>query len=383
MTIGDGAPLPVTFFGNYMVVQNGDELQAFPSGHFVVNEVTLNRKGELNERCAQAPQWLVDKFRKGVLSEAVTGARFAVDKRKEVRQPVALLNCLDGCYGHCLYKLANALVLEKNTTYDLVAIVPAPFVYLVPDSVAEVWVVEAPFWQLDRRLEGFHEFVAGQLARFENVRLAQAYMNFDFQQLDFSRLTKVSPFDFSKFRTEPVSVCFVLRDDRFWLTSRFDLLLYLASIKLGWLPRLRGYFNWKQNRLVAAAVRIIGQELRTNAVVVGIGSASLPGPIDDRRLPYKQFQKREGEWLQIYAASHVCIGVHGSNMLLPSYLAGACITLLPDYKIYNYSEDFLPRQEPAQKTVFLVRNLPLATPPARLATHVVSMVRGWRHGAKE
>lgn len=374
--------LPVTFCGSHMALEGKDSFRSFPSGHFAANEVEFSAKGELLGNPDSLPRWLVDNAQKALFGGVSKAASYSVVARRSVTKPVVLLNCLDSCYGHCLYKLANVLRLEQEPGYDIVVIVHPSFVHLVPDSVAEMWIVKAPFHDLDFKLEGFHEYVAGQLQRFEGAELAQAFMNLDFEKLDFTRLTKVSPFNFRLFADAPVNVTFVLRSDRFWIRGRFDNLFYLACLKFGWLPFFRDYFASKERRHINGFVRQIRKRLSVEVSAVGIGKAQGMRFLDDKRVEYAEFVRQEERWLEVYAQSHICIGVHGSNMLLPSFLAGAYISLLPDFKIDNFSEDYIPRKEPLQKALFLCRTLPTETSPRNLARHVATMWEGWTHGIR-
>lgn len=380
--VGGAIGLPITFYGSHIVLEGKASLRSFPSGHFAAHNVEFSAKGQLLGDPDRLPRWLVYSVQKALFSGVSKPAGYSVVARRSVTKPVVLLNCLDGCYGHCLYKLANVLRLEQESGCDIVVIIHPSFAHLVPDSVAEMWVVSAPFHDLDFKLDGFHEFVSRQLQRFELTELAQAFMNLDFEKLDFTRITKLPPFDFQKFADTPVKIAFILRNDRFWLRSRFDNLFYLACLKFGWLPFFRGHFASKERRHIKAFVRQIRNLLSAEVLAVGIGETRGMRFLDDRRVGYHEFVKQEEKWLEVYAQSHICIGVHGSNMLLPSFLAGAYISLLPDFKIDNFSEDYLPRKEPLQKALFLCRTLPTETSPRNLARHVVTMWKGWRHGVR-
>jgi len=70
-----------------------------------------------------------------------------------------------------------------------------------------------------------------------------------------------------------------------------------------------------------------------------------------RRLPALRLRAKrpapdeasEREWCERYAASHVAVGVHGSNMLLPSAHAGAVVELLGAERWGNFAQGILFR----------------------------------------
>ncbi|MEJ7700936.1 MAG: hypothetical protein WKF71_15005 [Pyrinomonadaceae bacterium] len=109
--------------------------------------------------------WLVDSYKRRI--DAPLG--FEVRKFSEVKDKVVLLNCLDTLYGHSLLKLLNA---QHYTDYQLdvslIVLLPPFLEWLLPDGVAEAWVVDLPLrrgiewndWlanEIGERLESFPE----------------------------------------------------------------------------------------------------------------------------------------------------------------------------------------------------------------------------------
>lgn len=80
-----------------------------------------------------------------------------------------------------------------------------------------------------------------------------------------------------------------------------------------------------------------------------------------------------------YADSHVVMGVHSSNMLLPSGHAGATFELLPNKRYGNLWQDLLPQTSEAKSTLFHYRMLPLDASPGPMADHVTEFIEGWGH----
>jgi hypothetical protein len=82
----------------------------------------------------------------------------------------------------------------------------------------------------------------------------------------------------------------------------------------------------------------------------------------------------EREWCEKYANSHVVIGVHGSNMLIPTALAAGFIEILPRHKIPHVTED-LVLQHPSRYAVFLGRHVDHFASADLVARHAISMIR--------
>ena len=84
--------------------------------------------------------------------------------------------------------------------------------------------------------------------------------------------------------------------------------------------------------------------------------------------------EREKEWCGIYAKSHLIIGIHGSNMLIPTSLAAGFIEILPKHKIPHMTQDMLLSHS-SRYAIFLGRHLDEFTSTALVKTHVISMLK--------
>jgi hypothetical protein len=109
--------------------------------------------------------------------------------------------------------------------------------------------------------------------------------------------------------------------------------------------------------------------------VAGLGkSGDLPAWISDLRLT-KLSDADEKKWCERYAKSHIVIGVHGSNMLLPSAHAGAVLELIGEDRTGNFLQDILFRQSDAREMFFRYRFAPLSIAPEILAQTAISILR--------
>ena len=86
--------------------------------------------------------------------------------------------------------------------------------------------------------------------------------------------------------------------------------------------------------------------------VVGLGGAEgFNGHAKDQR--YREVNAAiERSWCKIYSKSHVVIGIHGSNMLLPTALAAGCVEILPEDRYGNMIQDISVRYNDRKQLFF-------------------------------
>jgi hypothetical protein len=84
--------------------------------------------------------------------------------------------------------------------------------------------------------------------------------------------------------------------------------------------------------------------------------------------------RTEKMWCKRYAESHVVIGVHGSNMLLPSAHAGAVIELVPSDRWSNLVQDTLVSQQDIREILCRYRFLPLEASAATVANVAIQLL---------
>jgi hypothetical protein len=80
----------------------------------------------------------------------------------------------------------------------------------------------------------------------------------------------------------------------------------------------------------------------------------------------------ERAWVKAYAGSQVVVGVHGSNMLLPTAHAAGCVEILPNDRLGNIVQDISVRWHDRMQ-LFLYRFVDEFASPRKVAAQVVSM----------
>lgn len=277
---------------------------------------------------------------------------------------VIILNCIDYLYGHCLLKLLNASKhLRGNREYGLVVIVQKFMRWMVPEGVSEIWTVDMSLKEGQYYFPNFEKFIQEEIKRFREVTLSKAYSHPE--EFDITNFTRVKKHDFNG---EEFRVTFIWREDRIWFNSLLQRILIKFNLTRIALP----IQNWKVQRLFQK----IRSQLPTKAkfTVTGLGTTTkFPSWIEDLRV--ERFnEEKEKVTCEIYSESRLVIGVHGSNMLLPSGHAGMTIDLMPNQRWENIIQDILYQEKDLRLASFRYRYFPVETKPNILANIASSML---------
>lgn len=271
-----------------------------------------------------------------------------VERRREISNAI-VLNCLDYLYGHSLLKLLNADMysgIDQQT--GLVVVVPTYLRWMVPKYVAEVWVVDIPLSRSRSYFPSLHAAMEKELVRFDEVHLSLAHSHpCKFNITNFSGETPC------KVDGQTAQITFVWREDRIWSGRYAAKLLRWFGLDLYW-----------QNRKITSLFKRLKNEIpEVRCVVAGLGkSTRFPEWIRDARV--ESFDEdNEKTTCRIYSESKLVVGVHGSNMLLPSAHAWATIDLMPDDRWPNLAQDILYQGEngDARTVSWRYRFIPLKT----------------------
>lgn len=332
---------------------------------------------------AHGVDWFAGWLRDSYARRADAPISFRVQEHLPVTRHVVLLNCLDTLYGHSLLKLLNAqYYLDRQTDVDLIVIVPSFLAWMVPDGVAQVWEVGLPL----RRGTEWNEWLAREIRRrveaFESVSLSHALSHPRPEDFDIERFTRVKPFPLNHWdtRLNRPTVTFIWRDDRPW-SARSEVAPGSRRERLSRLLRRSVNLADRQHRLVSALAETLRRDLPAlDFAIAGLSDnrrrAAFPAWITDLRRSVVD-AAAERQWCERYAASHVVVGVHGSNMLLPSAHAGGVVELIGTERWGNFTQDILFREvEDCREVLFRYRFLPDSTPPLPLARLVSLLLKG-------
>lgn len=348
-----------------------------PSGQALYTPILLDRRtgavyDDFNAEWFSG--WLADSYRRRI--DEPLG--FKVKKFAETGRKVVLLNCLDTLYGHSLLKLLNAQYYINRSDVSLIVLLPAFLEWLVPDGAAEAWIVDLPL----RRGTQWNDWLAREISlrldAFPDVFLSAGFSHPHPDDFEIQRFTRVKPFpleNWAESAADSPRVTFIWRDDRLWETAAGgETSNRFGKIKQRF-GKLRDGVN-EQLRKVTQFAELLRRDVpKLDFAVAGIGQAKgLPGWISDLRLTGLDADA-ERAWCERYARSHAVVGVHGSNMLLPSAHAGAVVELIGEDRLGNFLQDILFRRSDFREMFFRYRFVPLSTAPEELARLTASVLR--------
>lgn len=327
-------------------------------------------QADLSRRALFGPKerrtWFGEPLLRSLSTPQPEVAPFRVTKRSGAKD-VLLLNCLDFLYGHSLLKLLNlGRHLKSKTTSTVGVIVPKCLEWMVPEDVDEIWVVDLPLSSLKKFYPDLQRKIENECRRFETVFISRALSHpWDF---DISAFVGVTKHDFT---SQHFRITFIWREDRLWHHSS------MAHRMIARTP-LSTLLLWLQRRKVISLFSRMRPELPgATFTVAGLGgSGRFPEWIEDHRTGQYD-DKTEKHHCQIYSQSRLVIGVHGSNMLLPSGLGGLTIDLMPDDRWGNYAQDILYQEPDDRIASFRYRFVPIGVGLLSLAKLALSQVRDY------
>ena len=287
-------------------------LQDLPSGHGLIYPASLDiTTGETFDESGAT--WFSSRL--GPLWTNPDDSPVAFDVQGHSRRDRAvLLNCLDPIYGHSVLKLLNAQ-RELQGDANLIVLVPESLLPLVPAGVAETWIVREPSSRFNGWLLDLELLVHRELEFFQSCTLSPAFPHPHPSTYDLDAiLDGITP----ESQGRP-SILLSVRSDRSWGATPDD---QLESIEI-------------------LAKRIVAAHPDAQLSAIGIGASTpLPQVVGDFRSSQSNAET-ERRWIALSRGADLLIGVHGSNMLVPSGLAKATIELVPRSRYGNYVQSTL------------------------------------------
>lgn len=348
---------------------------ALPVSHTVDYPVAIEKESRVIHHDSGGIHWYTELLTKALRDLKQDPVVIRKKVFKEYKQ-VVVLNTLDFLYGHTLLKLYNAQHhIDHNPDLGLVLIIPKAFEWLVPEGCAEVWIVELKMSQLANSYDAIQKFVSEEFKRFDTVFLSYAYSHPELNAIDMKRFTGIAPFNLEEFTRKKTCITFVLREDRWWFTSKLDYWLYRVGRKTKQLSWVGKILTRRQNSLAKRTMKQIGKDIpAVEFYVAGLGgTGNFQGYASDKRST-RIDESVEKMWCELYAQSHIVIGAHGSNMLLPTAFAAACVEILPEDRYGNIVQDIAVRYTDRQQ-LFMYRFADQYARPASVASKAVSILK--------
>lgn len=294
------------------------------------------------------------------------------------RKKTAILNCIDHCYGHCLFELFNASWYLQQEDIDLIILVQKNLRWLVPDGTAETWVADISFGNAHYWYDDLARQVKELTKDIPGLYICRSFVQTDDHDYAIEDYSGVKPFPLEQWnqRLEKPTVTFVWRSDRFWrkilpgvIDNRFTRKICSRLIEY---IRNRYHLKW----VLRFAKELKQQVPGLDFAIAGMDSrdAVLPSWIKDFRFE-KHTDEDAIDNCKRYAESHLVIGCNGSSLILPSAHAGACIDIVPGDMWAVSAGSFSFRNTSIGDTHFRYVLLPPEITIRRLAGITVSILR--------
>jgi hypothetical protein len=318
-----------------------DFYHALPVGHTLLHPISVKKNVRQKFSLMKPGGWLISPLLKAI--EKPNSEDLGIEIKDYFKRDEAIfLNCLDYLYGHVVLKLLNAThYINHCNDKGLIVIIPKKFEWLVPEGVAQVWLVDLPLSKTQQWFKELETLFAEEVKKYRNAFVSLAYSHPDPDTFDIEDFARVPRFDRNGLKTNKPVLTFIYREDRPWLSSWAlrRLAVYSQYLKITPLNKI---LSLLQKYKVARFFRLLKKKL-PNATfnIVGLEKkGGMPSFVHDLRVG-KTYAELERIWCELYASSHLVIGIHGSNMLLPTALAGGFLEIMPSERIANFMQDVL------------------------------------------
>ncbi len=251
---------------------------------------------------------------------------------KRTKEKLLILNTIDSTYGHSLLNVFNLSYYKRKTDYHLLLLVQRSLLWLVPDGIDEIWVVDIPFSGAAKWNEFLADEVNAELRKYKEGFLCRSFPQAPDDEFKIEEFTRVRPFPLDEWdkRLEKPTLTFIWRTDRFWKQVLPKWIDNRLSRKL-----FPGILRSMKNRIQFNWVLKFSKELKKKAPTVDFAIAGmdsrkykLPAWVKDYRFP-EHSDATARELCQRYAESHLVLGCNGSSLVLPSCHSGGVINIVP------------------------------------------------------
>ncbi|MFM9840724.1 MAG: hypothetical protein ACKVOQ_20830 [Cyclobacteriaceae bacterium] len=336
---------------------------------------------ESGNRCDDLPfdNWYLNGFVKAFNSRSKEKVNIKIIENKPLGTgPLLLLNTIDATYGHALYELFNCSYYLTRREFELVLIVQKDLLWLVPENIPHIWVVDISFGQAINWYEDLADKVKKLVENNSHVYLCRSFVQADSSDFDIYDYSKIKPFPLEKWDellTKP-TVTFIWRTDRFWkrvlpkwIDNRISRRLFPSLLN-----RVR---NWLQFQWVIRFSGALKSSIPSvDFAIAGMDSRdfALPKWIKDYRYE-KHSDETAREQCQRYANSHLVVGCNGSSLLLPGCHAGAVVNIVPGDHWAVSAGTFAYRITSVGDTHFRYQMVPEEVPIQRIVKIMTSILR--------
>jgi len=279
-----------------------------PVAHAIKNQHFISPQTGKIVKC-NGSNWLTKNLEKS-FSEPVSKEVVPIVHKFWDTDKIIILNCLDFLYGHCLLKLLNAQrYLDNNPDLGCCVLVPKQLVHLVPDGVAEIWEFPVSIKEAGKWYPSLQNWIEEKISRRKECFLSRAYPHPSNKVYDLDRFVRNLPDISDAIAPYQPIIMWSHREDRLW-----------------------GNSLQHQQRNIQKLYQCLSEVFPNLAfVLVGFGKnmkiEETGGKVIDLRVDHFDVE-HDLLWMAYMKVADCAVGVHGSNMLLPSGLAKSTVELI-------------------------------------------------------
>lgn len=298
-----------------------------PSGQSLYTPMSVNVRTKAVYGDSQ-PEWYKDPLVNGLNNKIYDMVKIT-KKTSYDSKSLILFNCLDYLFGHSLLKIFN-LYSNEIDFKNCWVIAPMKFKKYIPKSIGKVWLVDIEIKKLSQWYENINQQINAELPKYESVFLAELQSHPEFKNDIFFEKSSLPVYQEKKEKR----ITLVYREDRTWGNGK--LIQYLNLIRLIFIIKSR----FKDYHIS----------------ITGFGrSFSFFNLVDDLRVDVDVDEAPEDKWIKAWNESICVIGVHGSNLLLPSIYSYSVIELLPFDRFGNLLQDYFFSNQSVRESMFKYR----------------------------
>src|SRR5688572_9872837 len=265
-------------------------------------------------------RWYVDVTQHAWKTRFERPTKVSVEIRKKARNG-CLINCLYPHWGDAVSLLLR-LNQVRRSGLDLIVIITPNLQWLVPDDVAEVWIVEGGHGSTNQWNESLAAEIRKLVAATERCFVPSIFQPAQLSGSELTEFTRIPVFNCQQWSeslgSKPV-VTFVWRPDRCWAPDPPSSgVMHWRIARSRYLRQFRDWVSRRRNRAALATqtsqVISLAEELRAHLPgmdfgVIGPGTSSeLPAFVKDLRSDAMSVETEQA-WCRRAAESHIIIGV--------------------------------------------------------------------------
>ena len=243
--------------------------------------------------------------------------------------------------------------------------------WMLPKGIAEKWVFDIPLKEGQEFFTDFNNTIQKEMKRFSEIHISKAFSHP--KDFDITNFTGIEKHNFQK---DDFRITFIWREDRCWMNSS---LFQKAINKLSVAILKNILLTWQKRKMIKVFSELRKRFPDARFTVAGFGNHKKFPKWIDNQIVYNFSTDTEKRLCQIYSESRVVLGVHGSNMLLPSAHAGMTVDLMPDDRWGNFAQEILYQENDVRMGSYRYRYVPINQKPNHLHKIVVHMILDREH----